>query len=338
MRTRARIRGISCVFPRERLTNQMLTAQFPDWSVDKIAGKTGVSERGLAAEDETSADLGFAAAQKLLARFPGAADEVDFVLFCTQTPDYWLPATACLLQDRLGLRTTCGALDFNLGCSGFVYGLSLAKGLIETGTARHVLLITADTLSKLIHPTDRGARTLFSDAAAATLLSGVDQDHESIGPFSLGTNGAGFGQVIVPAGGFRRRPSAETAREVVDEAGITRAAENFYMDGPAVFSFALGTVPQVVASLLQKSGLQLGDVDYFVFHQANRFMLERLRQKIQIPEERFCLAMELGNTVSASIPIALEAARAKGHLRDGMRVMVVGFGVGLSWGAALIEV
>jgi len=335
---RAAIKAIVSHLPNQKLTNEQLAQEFQSWSIDKIYEKTGIAERRVAGADECASDLGVAAAEKLFATGICRPDDVDFLLFCTQTADYPIPATACLMQDRLGLPQTCGALDFNLGCSGFVYGLSLAKGLIENGLARNVLLITADTYTKFIHPQDRSVRTLFGDGAAATLISG-ESELEAIGPLVFGTDGQGADKLIVPAGGFRLRPNRETAIAQIDPAGIPRSADNLYMDGPEIFNFSLKVVPKLVHVLLEKDQLALDDVDYFIFHQANRFLLEQLRKKIKIPTDKFCINMDLyGNTVSATIPMALEIALDLEQIKPGARVMVVGFGVGYSWAAALVRI
>ena len=187
----AAIRSVSTHLPSHNLTNELLAHEYKDWSVEKIFEKTGISIRWIADSDECASDLGLIAAQKIFTAGDCVPEDIDFLLFCTQAPDYFLPATACILQDRLGLRTTCGALDFNLGCSGFVYGLAVAKTLIETGYANHVLLITAETYSKFIHPQDRSVRIIFGDGAAATLISVSPSDDNLLGPFVFGTDGRG---------------------------------------------------------------------------------------------------------------------------------------------------
>jgi 3-oxoacyl-[acyl-carrier-protein] synthase-3 len=333
------IRAISTYLPSRKLTNVQLAEEYQDWGVDKIFEKTGISERRIAEPGECASDLGVAAAQKLFAGGACAPEAIDFLLFCTQTPDYLLPATACLVQDRLGLRTSCGALDFSLGCSGYVYGLALAKALIENGMADNVLLINADTYTKFLNPTDRGVRTIFGDGAAATLIA-ADPGHEAaIGPFVFGTDGSGADKLIVPAGCSRLRPSAATALEKDDGTGVFRSAENLYMDGPEIFNFSLRAVPQVVGQLLEKTRMKPEEVDHFVFHQANRFMLEQLRRKIKIPAEKFCINMDsYGNTVAATIPMALEIALGQELIKPGDRVMLVGFGVGYSWAAAMANI
>jgi 3-oxoacyl-[acyl-carrier-protein] synthase-3 len=263
---------------------------------------------------------------------------VDYLLLCTQSPDYFLPTTACILQDKLGIPTRAGALDFNLGCSGYVYGLGLAKALIETDQAQGVLLITAETYSKFMHPGDKSVRTLFGDAGAATLVRGVAGDEESIGPFVYGTDGSGGGNLIVPTGGMRRRTAPADEEPSVDADGNVRTSANLYMNGPEIFIFTLRAVPKLVQELLSRSEKELADIDLFVFHQANLYMLEHLRKKLKIPAEKFFVGMrECGNTVSCTIPIALKQAAGQGRLRAGDLVMLVGFGVGYSWGATLVR-
>jgi 3-oxoacyl-[acyl-carrier-protein] synthase-3 len=326
----ARIEAIASYVPDGVLDNAALAALYPDWPAQKILEKTGISQRRIAAPDETSADLAFAAAQKLLAQGVDPAS-IDYLLFCTQTPDYVLPTTACVLQHRLGLRTTIGALDFNLGCSGFVYGLSLAKGLVETGQARRVLLLTADTYSKLIHPGDKSVRTLFGDGAAATLVGACDAAEPQIGPFVFGTDGAGAQNLIVPAGGFRTPADTHTAVEETDVFGNVRSPEHLYMDGPAIMAFTLRAVPAAIARLAEATGTTLDQYDVVAFHQANGFMLERLRAKLGIDPAKFAIRLEAcGNTVSSTIPIALEPLIGAPERR---RALLVGFGVGYSWAA-----
>jgi 3-oxoacyl-[acyl-carrier-protein] synthase III len=319
---RAVIRDIASYLPEAELTNEELARHFGDWEAEKILEKTGIATRRIAAAEQCSSDLAVEAARALFARGACAAEDVDFLLLCTQSPDYFLPTTACLVQSRLGLPTTCGAVDFNQGCSGFVYGLSFAKSLIETGLARNVLLITAETYSKFLDPQDRAVRTIFGDAAAATLVTATESDEEAIGPFVFGTDGTGAEHLIVRAGGMRM-PAGE---------------RSLSMNGPEVFNFTLTAVPTAVRTLLERDGSSIEEVDYFVFHQANRFMLDRLRNKMAIAPDKFCLEVEsCGNTVSSTIPIALERARGDGRLAAGAKVMVVGFGVGYSWAAAMVR-
>jgi 3-oxoacyl-[acyl-carrier-protein] synthase-3 len=328
----AAIRAIDYHLPTASLSNETLVQTFSGWSAEKIEAKTGIANRRIAAEGELASDLAVKAAEKLFARDTCRRDDIDFLLFCTQSPDYLLPTTACLLQERLGLPRKIGALDFNLGCSGYIYGLSLAKGLIETGECRNLLLLTGETYSKHIAPGDFNVRTIFGDGAAATLIQAV-ADHPAadqawIGPFVYGTDGRGEKSLIVRRGSLRAGL----------ETGPADAPASLYMDGPGIFSFTLQVVPSSIRDLLEKAGLTLDDVDLFVFHQANAFMLEHLRKKLSIPPEKFVYALrDFGNTVSATIPIALREAAKEGKLLAGMRVMLVGFGVGYSWGSAMVR-
>ncbi len=338
MRTRAAIKDIASFLPAGRLTNEQLAEEFGDWDAAKIFEKTGISARHIAAPDECSSDLGVSAARHLFERGACSPADIDFLLFCTQSPDYFLPTTACLIQDRLGLRLDCGAIDFNQGCSGFVYGLALAKSLVEAGTARNVLLITAETYSKFINPQDRGVRTIFGDGAAATLVVGVESEEELLGPFVFGTDGRGACELIVPSGGSRQ-PDAAGAVEVASGGETWRTPRDLYMNGPEIFNFTLQTVPRAMNRLLEQSSFKLDEVDFFILHQANKFMLERLRNKMKIPAEKFWLEMETcGNTVSSTIPIALEGARRTNRIKPGDRVALVGFGVGYSWAGAMMQV
>ena len=336
---RAVIKAIRSFLPAAKLTNEQLAAEFADLDAEKILHKTGIAVRFVAAPDECASDLGVAAARHLFESGACSPGEIDFLLFCTQSPDYFLPTTACTMQARLDLRTDCGAIDFNQGCSGYVYGLSLAKGLIETGMAANVLLITADTYTKFINRRDRTNRTLFGDGAAATLVSKTVSEDELIGPFVFGTDGRGAEQLIVPAGGTRRPLDQETSIEKEDDKGNWRSASNLHMNGGEVFNFTLRTVPQALDQLLEKSGRTLDEIDFFIPHQANKFMLERLRGRLKIPADKFYLNMaDGGNTVSSTIPLALENALQQGLVKTGDKVALIGFGVGYSWAATMIEV
>lgn len=335
----AAIKAIEYYLPEQIVSTADLAAEFPEWSVEKIEAKTGIQERHIAAAGECSSDLAAAAARKLFDSGACNPADIDYILLCTQSPDYFLPTTACVLQDRLGIPTTAGALDFNLGCSGFVAGLGLAQGLVETGQARRVLLLTAETYSKFMHPGDKSVRTIFGDAAAATLVEGVAGRQEAaIGPFVYGTDGAGAQNLIVPSGGMRLHPSAATAEEIHDESGNIRTRDNLFMDGAEIFNFTIRAIPACVNQLLERSGQTADAIDLFIFHQANQYMLEHLRKRLKIPPSRFYLAMKhCGNTVSSTIPIALRHALCDGTLQPGHLVMLVGFGVGYSWAATLVR-
>jgi 3-oxoacyl-[acyl-carrier-protein] synthase-3 len=324
----ARLGPIAVHFPERVETIDDLRREQPGWDMDLIYSKTGIRNRRIAAADECSSDLAVAAAEKLFARFGIDRSSIDFVLLCTQTPDYPLPTTACLVQDRLGLRLNVGAMDFNLGCSGYVYGLSLADGLIRGGVAERVLLLTAETYTKFIDPTDRSLRTIFGDGAAATLVDAADEP--SLGSFVFGTDGRGADTLIVNSGGARPSANAIQPRK------RKRWPSALYMDGPALMEFTIDAIPRLVDGVLTRGGAAMKDVDLFLFHQATRKMLENLRERLGLSIDRLpeCLE-EYGNTVSSTIPILIEELRRTGKLRPRMQSMLVGFGVGYSWGGCL---
>jgi 3-oxoacyl-[acyl-carrier-protein] synthase-3 len=334
----AKLAAIEYYLPEKIVSTSDLAAEFPEWSVEKIDEKTGIHERHVAAPDECSSDLAAAAARKLFDSGACHPRDIDYVLLCTQTPDYFLPTSACLIQEELGIPVTAGALDFNLGCSGYVYGLGLAEGLIATGQAQQILLLTAETYTKFLHPLDKSVRTIFGDAAAATLLTAADLEPPLLGPFVYGSDGSGAPNLIVPTGGMRQPRTPQTAVAAEDDSGNLRAPDNLFMDGAEIFNFTLAAVPKSVQSLLDKAGLTLDQVDLFVFHQANKYMLDHLRKRMKIPPEKFQVSMaHCGNTVSSTLPIALKHAQLEGRLANGDLVMLVGFGVGYSWGATLLR-
>ncbi len=335
---KAAIRAIEYHLPERVVTTEDLASEFPDWPVAKIGEKIGVRERHIAGPEECSSDLAVAAGKKLFDS--GACDPsaIDFVILCTQSPDYFLPTSACLVQDRLGIPTTAGAFDFNLACSGYVYGLGMAQGLIETGQASNVLLLTAETYSKFMHPRDKSVRAVFGDAAAATLLSAVDHEETMIGPYVYGTDGSGARNLIVPTGGLRKPRTQESAEEKEDDNGNVRAEDNLFMDGAEIFNFTITEVPRCASRLLEKAAKTVDQIDLFIFHQANQYMLEQLRKRMKLPADRFYIAMShCGNTVSSTIPIALKHAACEGRIHEGQTVMLAGWGVGYSWGATLIR-
>ena len=318
-----RISEIETYFPEKKVTNEDLQKEFPEWSPEKIFNKVGVKQRYTASAEETVLELAVKASEKLLKKID--KNEIDFILFCTQSPDYHLPTTACVLQDRLGLRKDIGALDFNLGCSGFVYGLSIAKGLIATGVAQNILLVTAETYTKYLRKSDKSNRTIFGDGAAATLIR-KDENKENF-QFILGTDGSGYDNLIVRNGGGRNRINKE------DE-----VCNCLYMNGQNIFIFTIEKIPALVKEILEKNNLTKNDVDYYIFHQANAHILRRQREILEIPEEKFYINLEkYGNTVSSTIPIALKDALETGKVKRGQKIMLIGFGVGLSWGATIVE-
>jgi 3-oxoacyl-[acyl-carrier-protein] synthase-3 len=320
----AAIGPISIHLPEKVETNAQLQAAHPRWNMDLIAEKTGILQRHVAAEGECSSDLAVAAAQRLFEEHNVDPAEIDFLILCTQTPDYALPTTACLVQQRLGLPTHCGAFDFNLGCSGFVYGLSMADGLIRSGAAKRILFLTAETYTKMIDENDRSLRTIFGDGAAATLIESSDQ--QSLRGFRFGTDGSGADTLLAACGGFRPSEDAITPRHK------KRWKSDLYMDGPSLINFTVGKVPDLVKQILDSVSLQTSDIGTFLFHQATRKMLEQLIQVLEIDEARMPIRLqEVGNTVSSTIPILIHQLRTSGELSPNQQHMLIGFGVGWSW-------
>ncbi|MDP1812047.1 MAG: ketoacyl-ACP synthase III [Sediminibacterium sp.] len=330
----AYIKAISYHLPQQVLTNEDLVREFPEWTAEKVANKVGIDARHIAAEGETAGDMAEQAALTLFDEWGIKPHDIDFLMLCTQSPDYFLPTTACILQHRLGISTSSGAIDYNLGCSGFVYGLAIAKGLVISGVAKNVLVLTSDTYSKHIHPKDKVNRTIFGDAATATLVSA--DGFAGIGEFSLGTDGSGAENLIVKTGGMKHQKALKEI--ALDESGAFCSSDNLYMNGSEIFSFTQDNVPLLVADTLAKNGCEKADIDLFVFHQANKYMLSFLRKKIKIEEEKFyyCLS-RFGNTVSSTIPIALKEAMSDNSIKPGNKVLIAGFGVGYSWGGVTLN-
>jgi len=326
-----KIAKIESFFPEKILTNEELSERFPEWTPEMIEQKLGVIRRYVVDDDETALDLAVKVGEKIL----GNQDKqsINFLILCTQSPDYYLPTSACILQEKLGLPTHVGAFDFNLGCSGYVYGLGLAKGLIESNMAKRILFITSETYTKSINPLDKSNLTIFGDAATATIIEYSENEH--ILNFEFGTDGTGAKNLIIPNGGFRNRYNKDAL--LVDEKGSFRTANDLYMNGPEILTFTIQRIPDLVYKTLENNQLQMDEIDYFIFHQANRYMLDYLRKKLRIPEDKFFMDMkDSGNTVSSTIPIGLQ--KSSKRLKDGDLVLLAGFGVGYSWGATVIRI
>ncbi|MFO1066822.1 MAG: ketoacyl-ACP synthase III [Pirellulales bacterium] len=324
----AEIGPIAVHFPERCETNEFLQQQFPEWDIPLIAEKTGIHSRYIAAPDETASDLAVKACEKLFREHAIDRSEIDFILLCTQTPDYPLPTTACLLQQRLGLRTSCGALDFNLGCSGYVYGLAIADGLIQSGAAKKIVLITAETYSKYIDSQDRSLRTIFGDAAAATLITASDR--KSLESFQFGTDGTGADTLLVGDGGARPVADAITPRH------RKRWKSRLYMDGPSLMSFTVVAVPKLIDDILAGVSLTLDDIDLLLLHQATHKMLAQLQARLAVAEDRLPIRLApYGNTVSSTLPILVEEMRREGRVAAGEPNLLIGFGVGWSWGGCI---
>jgi len=333
----AYLHGVECHLPSARCYNKDLVALNPQWDENAIYRKTGIRSRSIAASEETAVDLGYEAAEKVMAQTQTPRDAIDAILFCTESPDYLLPPSACILQERLGLSTHAAAFDFNLGCSGFTYGLWLARSLVLSGSSRKVLLICADTYSKLCNPHDLATATIFGDGAGAAIVSGDPTGAiAEVGPSVVGTDGRGAENLIVRGSGARRMPAR--AEIPSGPTGIGSGHGFLCMNGPEIYAFALATICPEVNRLLTTVQLPWESVDLFLMHQANKYMLESLRDVMKILPERMPIDMEdIGNTVSASLPVLLARCRTRGTLKPGQHCVLAGFGVGYSWAMTYLK-
>lgn len=330
----AYIKGISYYLPEKTITNEELHEIFPEWSVDKVAAKVGINSRHLAEKDETATDMAEKAARLLFDEYNISPSSIDFILFCTQSPDYILPSSACILQNKLNIPKSAGALDYNLGCSGCIYGLAMGKSFVESGLAKNVLLLTAETYNKYIHPSDKSNRTIFGDGAAACIIS--NQGIAEIGNVCLGTDGSGYKDLIIETGGSRNKEQSGNVTE--DENGHIKYDDYLYMNGSAIFNFTLETVPKIINDTLHNNKLEKGEIDYYVFHQANKFMLNTIRKVCGLPKDKFYIDLEeTGNTVSSTVMIGLKQCLNNHQINKDMKVMIAGFGVGLSWGGTILK-
>ena len=332
---KAYIKYIDYCLPEKILTNQMIADEFPEWTVEKIEKKIGIKERHITVDGETASDLAIKAAEKLFAANDYDRNEVDYLIFVTQSPDYHLPTTACLIQTKLGLSKKITAIDVNLGCSGFVTGLSLAKAIIVSGQAKNVLLLTAETYSKYMHERDKSNRTIFGDGAAATLIS--TDGFAEVGEFVIGTDGEGAENLIVKTGGARHPHPMNDLK--FDDFGNPFSSDNLFMDGPAILNYSLDSIPQLVKDVLEKNHLVLDDINLHVYHQANIFLANLERRKLRIPQDRYyCNIEHVGNTVSSTIPIALSLALKDGAIKDGFNILSVAQGLGYTWGGFVLKI
>ncbi|MBZ4041967.1 ketoacyl-ACP synthase III [Flavobacterium hibisci] len=326
------IKAIEYVYPKNKVTNEDLVREFHNYDFSKFEVKVGIKNRYWVGEKETALDLAVQVCEKLFESQD--RQEIDYVLYCTQSPEYFLPTTACVLQNKLGLKKNIGALDFNLGCSGFTYGVSLAKGLITSGQVKNVLLVTAETYSKYLHPKDKSNRAIFGDAATATLLS--FDEIEGLGEFLFGTDGSGYDKLIVKNGASRFQFDPQSP-EIVYGTDNTYTDNHLYMNGPEVFNFTSEVIPNFTKEILEKNNVKTENINQFVFHQANAFMLNFIRKRLKIVTENFFIDLEDGgNTVSCTIPIALK--KYSQSIEKETTIAIVGFGVGLSWSGGLIKI
>lgn len=337
--SQAQISGIvTCVPPTEkRIDDEVELFGGNAKQIARLKKTIGLDRRRVVDEGVTAADLCCAAAIRLLEKSGLAVGEVDAVIFVTQTPDYPQPCNAAVVHGKLGLPTDCAALDVNLGCSGYVYGLWLAHMMVSVGGCQRVLLLAGDTISRLAHSKDRTVAPIFGDGGSATLVERCAVDSPSW--FSLETDGSGYDKLIVPAGGARTPCSAETAIAHEDEAGNLRTAEHLFMDGAEIFNFSIQVEPRAVRELLEYAELEIEGVDHFVFHQANRYILTNIAKRLKIDLEKVPMRTveRYGNQSSASIPSAICGELSELVLGGSRRLLLSGFGVGLSWASAVVD-
>ena len=332
------IKDMAYYLPEQIVTNADLGKDNPEWDMRLIEKRVGVVERYIARDDETALDLSVKACEKLFFNNEGARKEIDGIIFCTESQDYIMPPNSCILHKMLDLPEDVFAFDFNLACSGYIYGLALAQGLIYSGITKNILLVNADTYSRYINKKDRSVSALFGDGAAVSWIT-TSNSTQGIIDIQCSTSGRYYDKFIIPAGGCRMPKSTETAIPKIDDSGNVRALENIHMDGMAILAFVNSRVPKQIQQILARNKLTIDDIDFFVFHQASKIALDALMLLLRIkPEKTYHNLHKVGNTVSASIPIALKDALDSGKVSIGDKVILSGFGVGLSWGTAIIEI
>lgn len=330
----AEISIISYHLPTETLNNDDLCIKFPNMTAEKIFNLSGVKNRYIAGLHETPSDLAFFAAEKIFKQHPEIRNEIDVILYCTQELDYIAPPTSCILHERLKLRPNVFSLDIPTGCTGFLNGLLVAKSLLTNESFRKVLLLTAETGSKMLHPEDLKMRVLFSDAGCATIISRTENDN--LGQFVMGTDGGGAKAIWAEKSGVRDPIDIEWLSQFQDVPNGMRNGRAL-MKGEEVFHFCLTRVPKLVTETLESNQLHLEDIDLFIFHQASKIILDTLQKKCGIPDDKFfCTLENYGNSGAATIPLALYLAIERKRAQPGHKIMLVSFGVGLSWNATVI--
>lgn len=334
----AKVRSVVSHLPSKVLTNTELVERFPEWTEEKIKAKTGISTRYIAEENDYSSTLGTEAVLKLLQKIHEVPSTIDFLLAVTQTPDYLFPGISSFIHSAIGMRQDSGAMDVNLGCSGYVYALGVAKGLIESNQAKNVVLVTADTYSRLLNPQDKSVVSIFGDGATATWISG-ESEKESISRVFFGSDGSRASSLFVPGGGLRSRENL-FPRSEPSSRGFEPTGYDLFMDGPEIFGFTIEIAEAAVERTIDLAGISRDEVDFYVFHQANAFMLRHLGEKLEIPEPKMAIEMESsGNTVSGTVPMAIESLEKSGILSTKSETicLVFGFGVGLSWSGSVLR-
>ena len=331
------IKNIEFFLPSKKRTNEELKKYNPEWDVERIASKTGVYSRYIAEKDETAFDLACGAVNKLFQNNIVKKDEIDGIIFCTQSPDYIMPSNSFLIHQKFNFSKDTWAFDYNLACSGYVYGLCIARGFLETGLAKNIMLITSDTYSKYINNKDRSTINLFGDGAAVTIVS-TDKKKTGIIDAKLSSSGKDHKSFIIPAGGCRFPINDKSKIEFEDSSGNIKNKENIDMNGFAIWKFVSKTVPMQIMDLLNENNLKVDQIDFFALHQASKLTLDSLAKKVKIPQSKLYRNYDIyGNTVSSSIPIVLKSAIDEKKLKRNDLLILSGFGVGLSWGSILMR-
>ena len=332
------IKAISYYLPKKAVSNDEIDKMHPDWKIHELSEHTGIKVRYYKAKNETATDMAVKAAEKLFSENPEIKEKIDFIILCTQNNDYISPSSSCIIHNRLGLRDSIGTVDINQGCTGYIFSLSIAKGLVESGVASNVLLLTSNAMSEWIHHNDKSCFPLFGDAATANyIVANGDESESGIHDFVFGTDGDGFKNLYIKYYGARNRVP-EKIYEFTDEYGNQRLNTSVYMNGGAVFIFSIKIGPKLVKDVLKKNNLNLEDIDLFIFHQANKMILETIGKRLGIaPEKNYIFLEDCGNTVASSIPIALENAIKDKKAKKGDRILLAAFGIGYSWGATIIK-
>lgn len=330
----AHIHAIEFVTGSQKITNDDLKSEFPDYNYSKFERKVGIYSRNVLSDNETSLDLAITAVFNLIKKNNIEKNQINFIIHCTQSPEYMLPTSACIIQDRCKLDEDTGAFDINLGCSGYTYGLLIAKSLIESGSAQNIILVTSDSYTRYIHPKDLINRLIFGDAATATLITANGSN--SLEKFKCGSSGSGWNKLLVKNNFFNVRK--EKVERKIYGNGNVYTDNHLYMDGPAIFDFTINKVPPLINQILSLNNLKAHEIDQFIPHQANAFLLKSISTLANIEQDKLFLNLtSYGNTVSSTIPIALKEYSEQCDYSKNKKILLAGFGVGLSWSAGVLN-
>jgi len=341
------INAISYYLPEKTIDNETIIKEFFEYggeskfeiTSETIFQQCGIKKRYVAELEDTTKDLGNRAAEILFQEWKIDKSKIDYLIFVSDASEYKGPATSCIMQHNLGLAQTTAAIDIQHGCTGFIYGLSIAKAVINAQLAKNVLLVTSDAPTKVIHPEDIELRSIFSDGAAATLISNTKLKNginAKIEDFIFGTDGQGEKYLWVERSATKNPPDVAWLKQY-EHLPTGLGGGRLKMDSPQIFLFAVRRVPQLVKAILEKHTLKINDIDFFIFHQANGTMLDFLRKRLKIPKEKFIISIEhIGNTVSATLPIALKEMVDDDRIKPGQKILAAGFGIGYSWGATIL--